>query len=165
MAKKNGPCVIFIDEIDAVGGHRVQDHGFYRLTINELLTQMDGFDSKDKVLVIGSRLIAAATNMPKSLDKALTRSGRFDKKITLSLPSQKEREKLLHYYLEKLRAVSPALNVESLARMMVTKTGADVKNLVNQAALAAIQKGSDLVRTEGEDHQTSMRPSTICIWG
>lgn len=87
--------------------------------------------------------------MPKSLDKALIRPGRFDKKITLPLPSQREREKLLDYYLNKLKAVSPALDVKSLARMMATKTGADVKNLVNQAALVAIGRNGAEVKTQG----------------
>jgi ATP-dependent 26S proteasome regulatory subunit len=88
--------------------------------------------------------------MPNSLDKALTRPGRFDKKITLPYPSQKERENLFHYYLNKLSNVSPSLNIESLATMMTRKTGADVKNLVNQAALVCIGRDGEQVETKGK---------------
>ena len=87
--------------------------------------------------------------MPNSLDKALTRPGRFDKKITLPYPSQREREKLFHYYLNKLTSVNPSLNVESLATMMSRKTGADIKNLVNQAALICIGREGDQVNIKG----------------
>jgi cell division protease FtsH len=87
--------------------------------------------------------------MPNSLDKALTRPGRFDKKITLPNPSQNEREKLFHYYLGKLTSVNPSLNIKSLASMMIGKTGADVKNLVNQAALLCIGREGDQVEKEG----------------
>ena len=79
--------------------------------------------------------------MPKSLDNALTRPGRFDKKITLPYPSQKERENLFEYYLGKIKGLDPEVNIGFLGRMMVRKTGADIKNLVNQAGLVSVRRG------------------------
>ena len=87
--------------------------------------------------------------MPKSLDKALTRPGRFDKKITLPFPSQKERENLFEYYMAKVQGLDPGLSVSSLARMMVRKTGADIKNLVNQAGIVSVSRGSPEVQMKG----------------
>jgi ATP-dependent 26S proteasome regulatory subunit len=87
--------------------------------------------------------------MPQSLDKALTRPGRFDKKITLPYPSQKDRVRLFDYYLQRLKGLDPDLNVDSLGRMMVRKTGADIKNLVNQAGLLSVGRDSDYVQMQG----------------
>ena len=102
--------------------------------------------------------------MPNSLDKALTRPGRFDKKISLPFPSQKGRENLFHYFLQNLKNVSPSLDVTSLSQMMIRKTGADVKNLVNQAALLAIGRDSEFVETEGKNNQILIMRLIICIW-
>lgn len=87
--------------------------------------------------------------MPNSLDKALTRPGRFDKKISLPFPSQKGRENLFNYFLGKVKGVSSELNITSLSHMMIRKTGADIKNLVNQAALLAVGRDSDIIEIEG----------------
>lgn len=109
-------------------------------------------------------IILAATNMPNSLDTALTRAGRFDKKISLPYPSQKNREDLFKYFLKKIKNVSPSLDISSLSHMMIRKTGADVKNLVNQAALLAIGRDGEFVEIEGKYNKILIMLLIIFIW-
>jgi len=130
-AKKKSPCIIFIDEIDAVGGSRkLKDQSALKMTLNELLVQMDGFEDNNGIIVIG------ATNFMESLDQALLRPGRFDKHITVSLPDVGGRKEILEMYAKKTKLGSDVdLNV--LARGTTGFSGADLYNLMNQAALKA----------------------------
>lgn len=142
-AKKNAPCVVFIDEIDAVGRARETaiKHGNDQ-TINELLTQMDGFNTSDGVFVI------AATNKPDLLDTALTRPGRFDRQVVINPPKDwHERKKLFSYYLGKYR-VDETLDVDSVAKQTPGFTGADVSAICNEAALIAIQKELNAINSD-----------------
>lgn len=134
-AKKSSPSIIFIDEIDAVGGSR-KGHGThsYRQSLNQLLVEMDGFSERDNVIVI------AATNLPESLDEALKRPGRFDKTIDIPMPDMKSRKDILDLYLGK---ISHDASVDSgeIARSTSGFTGADLFNLVNMSMLVAIKAG------------------------
>ncbi|OMJ82179.1 hypothetical protein SteCoe_17198 [Stentor coeruleus] len=134
-AKKNSPSIIFIDEIDAVGGSR-RGHGqyFHRQSLNQLLVEMDGFSERDNVIVI------AATNLPESLDEALKRPGRFDKTIDIPMPDMKCRKDILDLYLGKI-SHDTSVNSEEIARSTSGFTGADLFNLVNMSMLAAIKAG------------------------
>uniref|UniRef100_A0A3B5QH51 ATP-dependent zinc metalloprotease YME1L1 n=1 Tax=Xiphophorus maculatus TaxID=8083 RepID=A0A3B5QH51_XIPMA len=136
-AKANAPCVIFIDELDSVGGKRIESpmHPYSRQTINQLLAEMDGFKPNEGVIIIG------ATNFPEALDNALIRPGRFDMQVTVPKPDVKGRKEILNWYLKKIK-VDPA-NV--IARGTVGFSGADLENLVNQAALKAAVDGKDMV--------------------
>uniref|UniRef100_A0A674PPH0 ATP-dependent zinc metalloprotease YME1L1 n=1 Tax=Takifugu rubripes TaxID=31033 RepID=A0A674PPH0_TAKRU len=136
-AKGNAPCVIFIDELDSVGGKRIESpmHPYSRQTINQLLAEMDGFKPNEGVIIIG------ATNFPEALDNALIRPGRFDMQVTVPKPDVKGRTEILNWYLKKIK-VDPA-NV--IARGTVGFSGADLENLVNQAALKAAVDGKDMV--------------------
>ncbi|XP_070547244.1 ATP-dependent zinc metalloprotease YME1L1-like isoform X2 [Ptychodera flava] len=131
-AKMNTPCVVFIDELDSVGGKRVDSpmHPYSRQTINQLLSEMDGFKQNEGVIVMG------ATNFVQSLDPALMRPGRFDTQVTVPKPDVRGRVDILKYYLAKVK-VHPDVNTEVLARGSVGFTGAELENLVNQAALKA----------------------------
>uniref|UniRef100_A0A8C6LHD9 YME1-like 1b n=1 Tax=Nothobranchius furzeri TaxID=105023 RepID=A0A8C6LHD9_NOTFU len=133
-AKANAPCVIFIDELDSVGGKRIESpmHPYSRQTINQLLAEMDGFKTNEGVIIIG------ATNFPEALDNALIRPGRFDMQVTVPKPDVKGRTEILNWYLKKIKA-----NV--IARGTVGFSGADLENLVNQAALKAAVDGKDMV--------------------
>jgi len=138
-ARKSAPCIIFIDEIDSVGGKRSK----YSLnsrdnTLNQLLTEIDGFQQTKGIMVV------AATNFPESLDKALTRPGRFDKQIVVSLPDVKGRKSIVDLYLSKTK---PASDVDSsvIARGIPGFTGADIQNLINLAAIKAALKGKSVV--------------------
>uniref|UniRef100_A0A3B3UP87 ATP-dependent zinc metalloprotease YME1L1 n=1 Tax=Poecilia latipinna TaxID=48699 RepID=A0A3B3UP87_9TELE len=133
-AKANAPCVIFIDELDSVGGKRIESpmHPYSRQTINQLLAEMDGFKPNEGVIIIG------ATNFPEALDNALIRPGRFDMQVTVPKPDVKGRTEILNWYLKKIKA-----NV--IARGTVGFSGADLENLVNQAALKAAVDGKDMV--------------------
>ena len=143
QAKKQSPCIIFIDEIDAVGRHRGAGlgggHDEREQTLNQLLVEMDGFDGNDGVIVI------AATNRPDVLDPALLRPGRFDRQVTVGLPDIRGREQILKVHMRK---VPLAENVEAskIARGTPGFSGADLANLVNEAALFAARAG---VRTVG----------------
>ncbi|KAF8795426.1 ATP-dependent zinc metalloprotease YME1L-like [Argiope bruennichi] len=135
-AKSRAPCVIFIDEIDSVGAKRSNSllHPYANQTINQLLTEMDGFRQNEGVIVLG------ATNRRDDLDKALLRPGRFDVEINVSIPDLNGRKEILELYLGKVKLASD-VNVEVLARGTTGFTGADLENMVNQAALrAAIDK-------------------------
>lgn len=141
-AKRAAPCVVFIDEIDAVGASRTNN--FKRSndqTINELLSQMDGFDSNDGIFVI------AATNRLDILDSALVRPGRFDRHVAIKPPRDwKARKDLFSYYLSQYR-VSDSVSVEILARQTPGFTGADVKTVCNEAALIAMQHEKKVIDT------------------
>lgn len=134
QAKKNAPCIIFIDEIDAVGRHRGNGmgggHDEREQTLNQLLVEMDGFEGNDGVIVI------AATNRADVLDKALLRPGRFDRQVSVGLPDIKGREEILNVHLKKLPATI-GVDVRTLARGTPGFSGAQLANLVNEAALFA----------------------------
>lgn len=138
QAKKNAPCIIFIDEIDAVGRQRGAGmgggHDEREQTLNQLLVEMDGFEGNDGVIVI------AATNRADVLDKALLRPGRFDRQVQVGLPDIKGREQILHVHLKKLPAII-GVDVNSLARGTPGFSGAQLANLVNEAALFAARHG------------------------
>jgi cell division protease FtsH len=138
-AYAEGGCIVFIDELDAVGSQRASDRGFggqteFNTTVNQLLVAMDGLKEKEhNVVVIG------ATNAPESsLDIALLRPGRFDRKIYVDLPNLEEREKLFSYYIKEVK-YDQSLNIARLARMSVRKSPADIANLVREAALIAVR--------------------------
>uniref|UniRef100_UPI0037E7659E ATP-dependent zinc metalloprotease YME1L1b isoform X2 n=1 Tax=Semicossyphus pulcher TaxID=241346 RepID=UPI0037E7659E len=139
-AKANAPCVIFIDELDSVGGKRIESpmHPYSRQTINQLLAEMDGFKTNEGVIIIG------ATNFPEALDNALIRPGRFDMQVTVPKPDVKGRTEILNWYLKKIK-VDPAIEANIIARGTVGFSGADLENLVNQAALKAAVDGKDMV--------------------
>ncbi len=145
-AKKSTPCLIFIDEIDAIGGRRSggQSGGSSderEQTLNALLVEMDGFGTEDTVIMI------AATNRPDILDPALLRPGRFDRRITISLPDVKGRLKILEVHTNKIVS-APGLELEAIARSIPGFSGADIANLVNEAALNAAKNKRDSVSLE-----------------
>ncbi|MDD5347200.1 MAG: AAA family ATPase [Candidatus Omnitrophica bacterium] len=140
MAEMHGGCIIFIDEIDAVGAQRSVDRGFggqteANTTVNQLLVEMDGLKEKDtNVVVIG------ATNAPENfLDRALLRPGRFDRKIYVDKPNLEDREKLFAYYLKKVKYDQNDVKIDRLARITVGDSPADVSNIVREAALLAVR--------------------------
>jgi len=145
QAKKTAPCIIFIDEIDAVGRHRGAGTGGgndeREQTLNQLLVEMDGFDSNKGILII------AATNRPDILDSALLRPGRFDRRITLSAPEMKDRQAILEYYATG-KKLEPAINLAAIAKETPGFTGADLENLFNEGALLALRKGKPAVGQE-----------------
>jgi len=142
MAKKNSPCIIFIDEIDAVGRHRGAGlgggHDEREQTLNQLLVEMDGFEGNEGVIVI------AATNRPDVLDPALLRPGRFDRQVVVPLPDVRGRSQILKVHMRKVPA---AENVDSMviARGTPGFSGADLANLVNEAALFAARANKKMV--------------------
>ena len=143
QAKKNAPCIVFIDEIDAVGRQRGGGHGGgndeREQTLNQLLTEMDGFEeSKDPVIVI------AATNRADVLDAALLRPGRFDRQVDVPVPDLKSRQEILAVHLKEVKT-DGAIDSYKIARGTQGFTGADLANLVNEAALAAARAGHDQV--------------------
>src|SRR6476469_6868652 len=140
QAKKNAPCIIFIDEIDAVGRHRGAGlgggHDEREQTLNQLLVEMDGFESNEGVILI------AATNRPDVLDPALLRPGRFDRRIVVPRPDVKGREGILKVHLRN-KPVGEDVNITTLARGTPGMSGADLANLVNEAALLAVRREHD----------------------
>ncbi len=140
QGKKNAPCIIFIDEIDAVGRHRGAGlgggHDEREQTLNQLLVEMDGFESNEGVILI------SATNRPDVLDPALLRPGRFDRQVVVSLPDIKGREKILRVHMKKT-PVSPDVNAVILAKGTPGFSGADLENLVNEAALLAAKRDKE----------------------
>lgn len=136
IARKHAPCVVFIDEIDAIGGKRDEDADSEDTqTINQLLKEMDGFDDLEGVFVL------AATNCPDNLDDALRRSGRFDRQVNIMPPRDwKVRKQLLDLYLKDYK-VSAELNTELIARAIAGFTGADIAMICNEASLVAVSKG------------------------
>ena len=142
QAKKHAPCIVFIDEIDAVGRHRGAGLGGgndeREQTLNQLLVEMDGFEGNDGVILI------AATNRPDVLDPALLRPGRFDRQIVVPNPDVTGREKILNVHIKKVRT-SPDIDSRTIARGTPGFSGADLANLVNEAALLAARVGKRLV--------------------
>jgi len=148
QGKKNAPCIIFIDEIDAVGRHRGAGlgggHDEREQTLNQLLVEMDGFESSEGVIIV------AATNRPDVLDPALLRPGRFDRQVVVPIPDVKGREKILQVYGRKT-AVADNIEWAVIARGTPGFTGADLENMVNEAALLAARSGSDKVTMDHLD--------------
>jgi cell division protease FtsH len=141
-ARKNKPTIIFIDEFDAIGAvaRGVGANEEYRQTMNELLCQLDGFQSDDSIIVI------AATNYAKALDPALTRAGRFDRILKISLPNLKSRKQILTHYKNKLPSAQVTDQcIDETALKTNGMNGADLRNLVNEAALAAVREGQATV--------------------
>ncbi|XP_053677327.1 ATP-dependent zinc metalloprotease YME1L isoform X2 [Anopheles nili] len=138
-AKERAPCVIFIDEIDSVGAKRTNSvlHPYANQTINQLLSEMDGFQQNEGVIVLG------ATNRRDDLDQALLRPGRFDVEVVVPTPDFTGRKEILTYYLGKI--LSKEINIDQLARGTTGFTGADIENMVNQAALRAAIDGAETV--------------------
>lgn len=145
QAKKQAPCIIFIDEIDAVGRHRGGGHGGghdeREQTLNQLLVEMDGFESNDGVIVI------AATNRPDVLDKALLRPGRFDRQVVVGLPDIRGREQILKVHMRKV-PIDDSVKASVIARGTPGFSGADLANLINEAALFAARGNRRLVTME-----------------
>lgn len=145
QAKKQSPCIIFIDEIDAVGRHRGAGlgggHDEREQTLNQLLVEMDGFEGNDGVIVI------AATNRPDVLDPALLRPGRFDRQVVVGLPDIRGREQILKVHMRKV-PISDGINASVLARATPGFSGADLANLVNEAALFAARGAKQKVTME-----------------
>lgn len=137
QAKKNSPCIVFIDEIDAVGRHRGAGlgggHDEREQTLNQLLVEMDGFGANEGVIII------SATNRPDILDPALLRPGRFDRQVYVGLPDIKGREAILKVH-SKGKPLSPDVNLAEIAKTTVGFTGADIENLLNEAALLAARR-------------------------
>lgn len=142
QAKEKAPCIVFIDEIDAIGGKRniggMGGHDEREQTLNQLLTEMDGFESNNGVMIL------AATNRPESLDPALTRPGRFDRRVPVELPDLKGREEILKVHAKKIKA-EPDIDYHQVARMASGASGAELANIVNEAALRAIRDGRKTV--------------------
>jgi len=142
QAKEKAPCIIFIDELDALGKARgfsaVGGHDEREQTLNQLLVEMDGFDPKVGVILM------AATNRPEILDPALLRPGRFDRHVLVDRPDKVGREQILRVHLKKVKAVSD-LSLEKLANMTPGMVGADLANLVNEAALLAVRRNKNEV--------------------
>ena len=145
QGKKNAPCIVFIDEIDAVGRHRGAGLGGgndeREQTLNQLLVEMDGFEANAGVIII------AATNRPDVLDPALLRPGRFDRQITVNNPDVMGRDKILKVHIKKIK-VSPKFDSKIIARGTPGFSGADLANLVNEAALLAARKNKRMVTLE-----------------
>ena len=141
QAKEKAPCIVFIDEIDAIGKKRdgqVGGNDEREQTLNQLLTEMDGFEGNNGVIIL------AATNRPESLDPALTRPGRFDRRVPVELPDLKGREAILKVHAKKIK---PAEDVDfhTIARMASGASGAELANIVNEAALRAVRQGRTIV--------------------
>lgn len=143
QARKHAPCIIFIDEIDAVGRQRGGGLGGgndeREQTLNQLLTEMDGFDNTSATVVV-----LAATNRPDVLDKALLRPGRFDRRVDVPYPDLKSREQILRVHAKTVK-IDPAVDLEKIARGTPGFTGADLANLINEAAINASKKNEDWV--------------------
>ncbi|NWG91457.1 MAG: ATP-dependent metallopeptidase FtsH/Yme1/Tma family protein [Parvularculaceae bacterium] len=148
QAKKNAPCIIFIDEIDAVGRHRGAGLGGgndeREQTLNQLLVEMDGFESNEGIILI------AATNRPDVLDPALLRPGRFDRQVVVPNPDVVGREKILNVHAKKV-PLAPDVNLRTIARGTPGFSGADLANLVNEAALLAARRGKRFVTSKEFD--------------
>ena len=146
QAKEKAPCIVFIDEIDAVGRARGKNAGFSsnderENTLNQLLTEMDGFASNSGVIIL------AATNRADILDKALMRAGRFDRQINVELPELKERIEIFNVHLKNIK-LDPSFDVEVMAKHTPGFSGADIANVCNEAALTAARRNKKLVSQE-----------------
>ena len=141
QAKEKAPCIVFIDEIDAIGKKRDGQLGGNderEQTLNQLLTEMDGFEENTGVIIL------AATNRPESLDAALTRPGRFDRRVPVELPDLDGREEILKVHAEKVKTAG-AIDYSQIARMASGASGAELANIVNEAALRAVRSGREAV--------------------
>ena len=137
QAKEKAPCIVFIDEIDAIGKKRDNQRSTNderEQTLNQLLTEMDGFEGNNGVIIL------AATNRPESLDPALTRPGRFDRRVPVELPDLAGREAILRVHAKKIK-VAPDVDLAKIARMASGASGAELANIVNEAALRAVRDG------------------------
>ena len=137
QAKEKAPCIVFIDEIDAIGKKRdnqLSTNDEREQTLNQLLTEMDGFEGNNGVIIL------AATNRPESLDPALTRPGRFDRRVPVELPDLAGREAILSVHAKKIK-VAPDVDLAKIARMASGASGAELANIVNEAALRAVRDG------------------------
>ncbi|MBO8463109.1 MAG: ATP-dependent zinc metalloprotease FtsH [Firmicutes bacterium] len=145
QAQEKAPCIVFIDEIDAIGKKRdsggLGGNDEREQTLNQLLTEMDGFDGSSGVVIL------AATNRPETLDKALLRPGRFDRRIPVELPDLKGREQILKVHLKAIRA-SDNININTIARATSGASGAEIANIVNEAALRAVRQGRRVVQQD-----------------
>ena len=151
QAKMNAPCLIFIDEIDAVGRQRGTGlgggHDEREQTLNQLLTEMDGFGANEGIIII------AATNRPDVLDPALLRPGRFDRQVTVSLPDKNAREEILRVHA-KNKVLAKDITLDFLARRTPGFSGADLENLLNEAALLAVRRGKKAITMSEIDEAT-----------
>ena len=142
QAKEKAPCIVFIDEIDAIGQKRsagnVGGNDEREQTLNQLLTEMDGFEENTGVIIL------AATNRPESLDPALTRPGRFDRRVPVELPDLKGREAILKVHARKIKAAED-VDLHTIARMAAGASGAELANIINEAALRAVRNGRTVV--------------------
>ena len=142
QAKEKAPCIVFIDEIDAIGQKRnsgsIGGNDEREQTLNQLLTEMDGFEGNNGVMIL------AATNRPESLDPALTRPGRFDRRVPVELPDLKGRQAILEVHAKKIKA-APDVDLRAIARMAAGASGAELANIINEAALRAVQDGRTVV--------------------
>ncbi len=141
QAKEKAPCIVFIDEIDAIGKKREGQFGGNderEQTLNQLLTEMDGFEGNNGVIIL------AATNRPESLDPALTRPGRFDRRVPVELPDLAGREAILKVHAKKIKAADN-VDFHTIARMAAGTSGAELANIVNEAALRAVRSGRAVV--------------------
>ena len=151
QAKMNAPCLIFIDEIDAVGRQRGTGlgggHDEREQTLNQLLTEMDGFGAHEGIIII------AATNRPDVLDPALLRPGRFDRQITVNLPDKNGREEILKVHA-KNKKIAPGITLQNLAKRTPGFSGADLENLLNEAALLTVRRNKKAITMEEIDEAT-----------
>ena len=141
QAKEKAPCIVFIDEIDAIGkkrDSRIGGNDEREQTLNQLLTEMDGFEGNNGVIIL------AATNRPESLDPALLRPGRFDRRVPVELPDLKGREAILKVHARKVK-LEPGVDFATIARMASGASGAELANIVNEAALRAVRQGRKTV--------------------
>ena len=141
QAKEKSPCIVFIDEIDAIGQKRngsAMGNDEREQTLNQLLTEMDGFEGNNGVIIL------AATNRPESLDPALLRPGRFDRRVPVELPDLKGREDILRVHARKIR-ISDEVSYHTIARMAAGASGAELANIINEGALRAVRAGRDEV--------------------
>ena len=143
QAKEKAPCIVFIDEIDAIGQKRNAGSGMggndeREQTLNQLLTEMDGFESNNGVIIL------AATNRPESLDPALTRPGRFDRRVPVELPDLAGREAILKVHARKIKTAAD-VDFHTIARMAAGTSGAELANIINEAALRAVRAGRTVV--------------------
>ena len=151
QAKQSAPCLIFIDEIDAVGRQRGTGlgggHDEREQTLNQLLTEMDGFGANEGIIII------AATNRPDVLDPALLRPGRFDRQVTVSLPDQKEREAILKVHARD-KIFNEDVNLENISKRTPGFSGADLENLLNESALLAVRRNKNAISMDEIDEAT-----------
>ena len=151
QAKQNAPCLVFIDEIDAVGRQRGTGlgggHDEREQTLNQLLTEMDGFGANEGIIII------AATNRPDVLDPALLRPGRFDRQVTVNLPDVKGREEILEVHARN-KTFAPSVKLSNIARRTVGFSGADLENLLNEAALLAVRRDKNEITMAEIDEAT-----------